>query len=97
MARMRSLRMGPALVRPHPIGETLMAPRKWNRIPRIEGWLLITREETNGDGQKDGDWHIAWHEPFGTRKAARDFATKNGWTHPWRAVRGQLAVIEEKR
>lgn len=73
-----------------------MAERKWNTIAPIEGWLLICREE-NSDGEPKGDWCIAWHEPFGTRKAARDFATKHNWSHPWQAVRGHLATNDRVR
>lgn len=74
-----------------------MAKQKWNRIAPIEGWVLITREETGEDGKRDGGWHIAWMEPFGTRKAARDFATSANWSRPWQAVRGQLMTFERAR
>jgi hypothetical protein len=71
--------------------------RKWNRIQPIEGWVLITREETGDDGERNGDWRIAWPEPFGTRRSARQFAGLNNWRGPWQAVRGQLMTFERAR
>jgi hypothetical protein len=58
------------------------------RINDVEGWILICK-----DDDSDG-WHIAWLDVFGSRKSAREFAKKNGWSRyeTWRAVRGQLSV-----
>lgn len=55
-------------------------------VPDLTGWILITKDD-------DADeWHIAWHEHFGTKKAAVAFASDNKWPELYRAVRGRLMV-----
>ena len=57
-----------------------------NGIDDIPGWLLIC---------KDDDlkyWHIAWLEPFNTKKSALGFAADHRWPKPYRAVRGRITV-----
>lgn len=59
-------------------------------VPALKGWVLISREEVNE--RRTGNWHIAWHEPFGRKSEALHFAARNGWQKPYRAVRGELSV-----
>lgn len=62
-------------------------------IDPVDGWVLITREETNHEtGAKRGPWHIAWLEIFGSKKGALAFANANGWPRPYQAVRASLAL-----
>lgn len=71
--------------------------KKALKIEPIGGWFLIAREEIpNMDdlsvaGYSDR-WHIAWLEPFNTKKSALAFAKKNSWYQPFKAVRGHIAV-----
>lgn len=48
------------------------------------GWILISLDDDNDE------WHIAWLEPFGTKKSALHFATSNHWPKPYRAIRGRV-------
>lgn len=52
----------------------------------VTGWVLICPEE-GGD-----EWHIAWLDPFSSKKAALAFAKENNWTKPYRVVRGRVSV-----
>lgn len=61
-------------------------------VPPIGGWVLICPEEIDGKRSEDHDWYIAWHEPFGRKKEALAFASRNRWPKPYRAVRGALSV-----
>jgi hypothetical protein len=58
-------------------------------IPAVDGWVLVTRDKNGADL---GPWHIAWLEIFDRKYQAVRFARENGWTAPWKAVRGSLAV-----
>jgi hypothetical protein len=64
-----------------------------NAVLPITGWLLLAREESDHEtGERGGDWHICWHDIFGTKKSALTFAKGHGWPQPYKAVRGMLAV-----
>lgn len=56
------------------------------KVEDVAGWILITKDE---DAK---DWHIAWLDPFGTKKRALAFAAKHGWQKPYQAVRGRISV-----
>jgi len=51
-------------------------------VADVTGWILICKE--------DGGWHIAWIEPFTTKKSALEFAKDACWPRSYRAVRGRL-------
>ncbi len=53
------------------------------RVPAITGWILISYDDDYG-------WNIAWHDVFGRKKTAIEFAVKNNWSPPYKAVRGRL-------
>lgn len=55
-------------------------------VADVGRWVLICKDEVSDD------WHIAWAEPFGTKKGALSFASGNGWSKPYRAVRGRLTL-----
>jgi hypothetical protein len=57
------------------------------KIEDIAGWILIAKED-------DADeWHIAWLDPFGTKKRALAFAATHHWAKPYQAVRGRVTVL----
>ncbi len=61
------------------------------KVPQFAGWILITKDA-------DADhWHVAWIDVFRTKSGAMDFASQNGWSKPYRAVRGHLAATEPVR
>jgi hypothetical protein len=66
------------------------------KVSPIVGWLLIALDD-DAISNPAGEWNIAWHDIFSTKKSARDFAIDNNWSHPWRAVRGELVVIDAAR
>jgi hypothetical protein len=55
-------------------------------ITDLTGWILVCKDEDSPE------WHIAWQEPFATKRTAIRFATENNWWKPYRAVRGRLMV-----
>lgn len=56
--------------------------------PQSEGWILVAKDDDSDE------WHIAWIDLFPTRNIALGFAVRNGWSQPFRAVRGRLSAIE---
>lgn len=62
-----------------------------SKIGPISGWLLICKNEETD--RRKVEWYIAWTEPFGTKRAAIQFAKDNRWPMPYRAVRGELRVL----
>jgi hypothetical protein len=59
------------------------------RVQAIAGWILIAHDADTG-------WNIAWFDVFGTKKTALEFAVKNKWPHPYRAVRGRLMADQSR-
>lgn len=55
-------------------------------VQDVAGWVLICKDEDSTD------WHIAWMDPFGSKKSALAFATGNRWPKPYQAVRGRLTI-----
>ena len=55
----------------------------------VPGWILICPDE------ETDEWHIAWLDPFRSKKAALSFASENNWSKPYRAVRGRVMVDPE--
>jgi hypothetical protein len=60
-------------------------------VSDLTGWILISTDETDETDVGD-EWHIAWVEPFSSKKSAMQFATRNCWPKPWQAVRGRIMV-----
>lgn len=72
---------------------TKSSKKKLQTIRPVEGWVLITREESDADtGERRGPWHLAWMDVFGTKHAALGFAADAAWQRPYRAVRGSISV-----
>lgn len=56
------------------------------KIEDAAGWLLVCKDDDSDE------WHIAWIEPFSTKKSALGFAKNNHWPKPYRAVRGRITL-----
>lgn len=56
------------------------------KIEDVAGWILVCQDEDSPD------WHIAWLDPFGTKKRALAFAATHNWSKPYRAVRGRVTT-----
>lgn len=68
------------------------------KVRAIEGWILITQDDCGFfEEQKTNGWYIAWLEVFTRRKTALEFAKKNGWHKPYKAVRAKLSVTTPHR
>lgn len=72
-----------------------MAKKKPEAVEPITGWILLGREEL--DGGRRGPWYICWGETFRTKRLAMQFTKDNHWIGPYRAVRGQIAVMSRER
>lgn len=59
-------------------------------IRPILGWFLVS-QDVDDKGNRT-DWYIAWDQGFATKKAALEFSKRYGWSHPYKAVRGQITV-----
>lgn len=53
----------------------------------IAGWVLIAKYE-----DEPAEWLIAWMDLFSSKKRALEFAKKNNWQKPYRAVRGRMTT-----
>lgn len=60
------------------------------RVQAITGWVLIAHDTDCG-------WNIAWLDVFGSKKTAIEFAVKNKWPHPYKAIRGRLMADQSSR
>ena len=62
-------------------------------IDHVDGYALLAREESNEfSGKRKGKWYIAWHEIFPRKRDALEFAGKNGWSPPFKAVPASLSA-----
>lgn len=52
-------------------------------VTDVTGWILISSDGAD-------EWHIALLDVFNTKKGALAFAAKNGWPHPYKAIRGRI-------
>lgn len=57
-----------------------------HNIAPIDGYVLVVK------GEDSKEWHIGWHEIFGRKDTATNFADQHHWSGPYRAVRASLAV-----
>lgn len=57
-------------------------------VAPLAGWFLVCPDELS----KNGSWYVAWHGQFDTKKSALAFANDNGWTKPFKAMRGAISI-----